>query len=140
MINAKNMVFLSGACRNMSEQERNGWRAWFENKTITEMLTGRFNIFNPNKKFCYENDGTANEKVVMDYFLNRLDSSNIVVVNLKGTLTSVGTGIEISRAKVKNKYIIGFNNCDTTYEYLAECCNVILDTKEDVWNFLVSYF
>ena len=136
----KNTVFLSGACRNISEEERNSWRAWFETKTRQEMMCSKFEIFNPNRKFCYENDGTANEKVVMDYFLNRLDNSDIVVVNLKATLTSVGTGIEISRAKCMGKYIIGFNQCDTTYEYLADCCNMILDTKEDVWDFLVAYF
>lgn len=136
----KNTVFLSGACRNISEEERNSWRAWFESKSRKEMMGHKFEIFNPNKKFCYENDGTANEKVVMDYFLNRLDNSNIVVVNLKATLASVGTGMEISRAKCMGKYIIGFNQCDTTYEYLADCCNVILDTKEDVWDFLVTYF
>lgn len=126
-------IFLSGACRYVSQNESDSWRRWFS-KHLDEF----YEVFNPNDSFSYTKNNPNDEKLVMDYFLYKLKESDIVVVNLNHSAHSVGTGCEVTTAKDLDKYIIGFGDVEV-YEYLKSCCNAWFRTKEDAWEFIVNY-
>ena len=130
------MIFLSGACKNVSIEDRNGWREWFENQATVDNL---IKVFNPNAKFSYEANDPGDSKLVMDYFLNRLEGSDVVVVNLKDSVSSCGTAMEVMHAKDMGKFILGIKG-DNYYDYIRDCCNLIVEDKESAWRFLVDYF
>ena len=133
----KQTIFLSGACKNVDVAERNGWRQQIEDLNLQQDRP--FIIFNPNKKFCYESEIMPSEKVVMDYFLYKLEHIDVVLVNLENSDGSVGTGMEIIHAVNHRKYIIGFNDFNS-YGYTKACCNVVVPTLEDAWELLMEYF
>lgn len=134
---SKKTIFLSGACKNVSIEDRNGWRQRIEDMNHEDHWP--FNIFNPNKKFSYELNDPMDEKLVMDYFLYKLEHSDVIVVNLGDSALSVGTGMEIMHGVDNRKFIIGFND-DNSYGYIKKCCNVVFKNLEEVWDFLTEYF
>lgn len=131
-------IFLSGACRHLPIEERNSWRQWFED--AVRYTDVDLQMFNPNKKFCYEKDGLTNEKTIMNYFLYQLERCDVVVVNLKATSLSPGTAMEVMKAVDCGLFIIGFGENEDTYEYIRDCCDVVLKTKEDAWDFIIHNF
>ena len=130
------MIFLSGACKNVSVEARNSWREWFEKQA---RIDNAVKVFNPNAKFSYEANDPRNSQLVMDYFLNRLDKSDVVVVNLEDSALSCGTAMEVMHAKDTGKFILGISG-DNYYDYIRDCCNVIVPDKESAWQFLMDYF
>lgn len=134
---SKTTVFLSGACKNVDVAKRNKWRQDIDNLNLRDDWP--FVIFNPNKKFSYESNDPMDEKLVMDYFLYKLEHSDVIVVNLGDSALSVGTGMEIMHAVDNRKFIIGFNDTNS-YGYIKKCCNVVVETVDDVWDFLMGYF
>lgn len=133
----KREVYLAGSCKNVSVEERNGWR-----NNICDMLDANsenLKAFNPNIHFSYEKNNPNNEKLVMDFFLHRLSECDIVVFNLNNSDKSVGTGIEFGKALAENKFIIGFGN-ENVYEYMRDKCSVVLEDVDEVVDFLAEHF
>ena len=129
------LVYLSGSCKNVSVEERDSWRNYIEES----LIDGDIKVFNPNKKFSYDKNDPGNSKLVMDYFLQFVDRSDVVVVNLNNSDLSVGTGMEVMRAVDKGKFIIGFGDTNV-YDYIRDCCSVVFADIDEVVDFVKSYF
>ena len=57
--------------------------------------------------------------------------SDVVLVNLNYSDSSVGTGMEISLANELKIPIIGFGN-EEIYDWVIDCCDVVLDNLEEI--------
>lgn len=126
-------IYLSGSCKNVSVTERNSWREYFEDN-----LRDKFLIFNPNKFFSYDKNNPDNSKLVMDFFLHKLNTCEIVVVNLNNSALSVGTGMEVMKAVDEKKFIIGFGD-NNVYDYVRDCCSIVLKNEDETIDFIIAY-
>ena len=129
-------IYLSGACANISIEERNSWRE----ETELE-LNGCKNIkvFNPNKHFSYDKTPNAPSKLVMDYFLSVVKRCELVIVNLNNSASSCGTAFEVQKAVDERKFIIGFGD-ENVYDYTRDCCSIVFDTLGEVIEFIYEHY
>lgn len=131
----KEKVYLAGSCRNVSVEERNFWRDYITTSLINN--SKHLVAFNPNDHFSYEKNDPNDEKLVMDFFLNRLSKCSVMVVNLNSSNKSVGTGIEFGYALANNIFIIGYGTEDV-YGYMKEKCSVVFKEVDEVAEFLLE--
>lgn len=129
-------IYLSGACANVSIEERNLWR-----QDIELDLSGCKNIkiFNPNKYFSYDRTPDAPSRLVMDYFLSVVKRCELIVVNLNNSAMSCGTAFEVQKAVDEGKLIIGFGN-ENVYDYTRDCCSVVFNNLDEVIEFIYANY
>lgn len=129
-------IYLSGSCKN-SENYGNGWRKAikFELEHTTDYI-----CFNPNDYYNYGDLKPKTDKECMQFFLHKLRTTDLVIVNLDNSNSSVGTGMELILAHELHKPIIGFNDNDTTYPWSRELCDVVLETEDEVVDYIINYF
>lgn len=113
-------VYLAGACRDVDD-EGAGWREEATKKLnkVAEWVNAQIVVINPVKYFTYANNSGNSSKQIKAYYMSRLRDCDLILVNLKGTATSVGTGQECQFAVDNHIPIIGFND-DNSYPWIAE--------------------
>ena len=112
-------IYLAGACRDMPD-EGAAWREEATNKLtkVAEWVGAEVEIVNPVKYFTYANNSGNESKQIKAYYMSRLRTCDLVLVNLKNTSTSVGTGQECQFAVDNHIPIIAFND-DNSYQWIA---------------------
>jgi len=103
-------IYLAGAigCYYREEDRVSHPSAWRNRATV--LLDG-FECFDPTMYYKYDADLHKTEKEVMNFDLNNLRSSDLVLVNLKDITKSEGTIQELMFAWLNHIPIIGF--CDS---------------------------
>lgn len=127
-------VFLSGAIKHVNDYGE-AWRYAAE-KSLNEF---GIKVFSPNKYYNYDDKSSFTIKECRKLFFNHLRKSDVVLVNLNYSDSSVGTGMEISLANELKIPIIGFGN-EEIYDWVIDCCDVVLDNLEDAIDYIKSMY
>lgn len=111
-------VFLSGKIGLLSFTEMNGWRENIKNKLLVESqyYNCDVEVINPVDYYNTLEDRHQTENEVMNFDLNHVISSDIIIVNLDGLNSSDGTKIEIFQAYYNHRIpVIAFGDKELFY-------------------------
>lgn len=135
------LVYLSGGMSGLNYDEQLAWR----NKFIKSMLfrTGAnvdVKFFNPPLYYSPNQPYHKSEREVMEYELDRLRKSDVVIVNFN-IPKSIGTAMEVAVARENRIPIIGVNELNKSlHPWLVESCLRICGTMDEAEKYLTDYF
>lgn len=134
-------IYLSGGMGSLSFEEQSKWR-----RQVIEAITYNYDckkkpvFFNPVNYYNFEEVRYRSEREVMEFDLNALRNSNLIVVNFNDP-KSIGTAMELMLAKERNTPVIGFGvNGQTIHPWLLECCTRICDSLKEIVEHIVEFY
>lgn len=132
-------IYASGATKNLSPNESLIWREVA--KEYLESVEGKYDVkvFIPEHFFGYIHKNPKTEKQCRTFFLWHTEISQLLLVNLNQTATSVGTGMEVQKAMDFRIPIIGFGT-DNVYPWIKDSCDVVFDTMEEALEYIKEYY
>lgn len=134
-------VYLSGAISGVTEDEASGWRQTFEDR-IKDISFGKARVFNPTKHFNFKDVqyGEVLDQTIMDYELNQLVHSDLVIVHFCNT-KSLGTMAEMAIAYDHKIPILGYDPCCCiSHPWERDMCLKIFDNCDDLIGFFSKHF
>ena len=112
-------IYLGGKMYGLTKKEMNLWREQFIK--LISPCAENYNInarcINPCKYYNFEEKRQQSELEVMKFNINKVYESKIIVVNLDGLASSIGTIIECYEAWSLDIPVLAFGEC-STYEAL----------------------
>lgn len=134
-------IYLSGGMGSLSFEEQSKWR-----RQVIEAITYNYDckkkpvFFNPVNYYNFEEVRYRSEREVMEFDLNALRNSNLIVVNFNDP-KSIGTAMELMLAKERNTPVIGFGvNGQTIHPWLLECCTRVCDSLKEIVEHIVEFY
>ena len=135
-------IYLAGKTGGLTQVEANGWRNNVKN-ILENYESKRFNnirVINPNDFFNYYKTLHKTHKQIKRFFMSQIDKSDLVIVNLNNSNSSVGTGQELEHARVKGIPIIGYGT-ENIYPWESEeDCDVVFNTEEECVEYVLDYY
>ena len=134
-------IYLSGGMSALNLEEQSKWRQQIINAI-------KFNydyeknpvFFNPVNYYNFEEVRHRSEREIMEFDLNALRNSNLVVVNFNDP-KSIGTAMELMLAKERNIPVIGYGvNGQTIHPWLLECCTRVCDSLKETVEHIVDFY
>lgn len=139
-------IYLAGKMSGLKFEEMNMWRILVKQQLRrVSMCTDLDNlkIINPVDYFNFEEKRYKSELEVMKYDLSRVKNSDLVIVNLEGLDTSIGTIIECYEAYCSNIPVLAFGYSGD-YEKLhpwIKCCITRYDnTYEECVEYVRDFY
>ena len=137
-------VYLAGKMSGLSFEVSDKWRSDFQYIMKTAMLSDdNYIIINPNKYYNFKNPTHQSEKEVMQYDLNHVRSSDIIVVNLDGINTSIGTAMELYAAAQLNIPVLAWGTSEeweNTHPWLRECISRVESDMHNLCEYIFEYY
>ena len=134
------VVYLAGKMNGLSYDEMNKWRiradAALHNAGYTTGTKVRAN--NPVNYYNFEKQEYQSDKEVMDFDLALIKKSDIVLVNLDGLDSSIGTAIELYECMNSKIPVIPFGT-DNAYWKLHPWVSLCITRKDDSIESSVEY-
>lgn len=128
-------VYLSGATKNVDEDFQN-WRTKCENVCIHGVFPN-LKFINPITYFNYTSKLPKTDKQCLDLFMWQIERSDVLLLNLDNSNSSIGTAMEVEHAYCKGIPIIAFGNKkDTWYNWLVERTSVVFDNLYDAVDYI----
>lgn len=134
-------IYLSGGMGNLSFDEQSKWR-----KRVIDAINTNFDcekkpiFFNPVNYYNFTEVKHNSEREVMEFDLNALRNSNLVIVNFNDP-KSIGTAMELMLAKERNIPVIGFGiNSQTIHPWLLECCTRVCESFREMAEHVVEFY
>lgn len=138
-------IYLAGKMGGLTFEESNKWRKDF--KDVMDMryfyCDEDYIIINPNDFYNFKETTHKSEKEVMQYDLNHVRSSNIIVVNLSKINTSIGTAIELYTAAQLNIPVLAWGTSEeweNTHPWLKECISRVESDMHDLCEYIFEYY
>lgn len=135
-------IYLSGGMGNLSFEEQSKWRQ----KVIQAIKYGDYHcaktpiFFNPVDHYNFTEVRYRSEKEVMEFDLNALRNSSLVIVNFNDP-KSIGTAMELMLAKEMHIPIIGWNQSgEILHPWLVECTTRLCDDLREVVEHVVDFY
>ena len=144
MVNVENVnVYLSGGMGNLNFEEQSKWRQQIQNAIKFNYECKKKPIFfNPVNYYNFEEVRYKSEKEIIEFDLNALRKSDLVIVNFNDP-KSIGTAMELILAKEMHIPVIGWNSSgQELHPWLIECvtrmCDDLRETVEHVVEFYLN--
>ena len=126
----KPRFYLSGAMTDVDKNESIQWRRY-----LSSIFPG---VFNPWEYWDVVDEYDNRE--VMNYDLNKLRKSDLVIVNFELNPKSIGTNMEIAIAHELRIPIIGFCVTEELHYWQRDMCEKIFDNWDDLINYVKFYY
>lgn len=135
-------IYLSGGMGNLSFEEQSKWRQM----VMGAIRFGDYNyekkvvFFNPVDYYNFEEKNQKTEREVVEFDLNALRNSNLVIVNFNDP-TSLGTCAELAIAYEMKIPVIGINKDSNELHPWLECfCNRMCDSIAEAVEYVVDFY
>ena len=135
-------IYLAGGMGALSFEEQSKWR----NQIINAIKFGDYDyekkpVFtNPVDYYNFEEVRYKSEREVMEFDLNRVRKSDLIVVNFNDP-TSIGTTFKLAIAKERHIPIIGINIGDKQlHPWLVECCTRMCSDIREAVEHVVEFY
>lgn len=141
-------IYAAGAMSGLSLDEMIEWRERVRSllnkcSELKENPEYEIDFINPAKYYNTEINNHKTEKEAFIWDLNHVRTSDIIVVNLNGLNTSIGTSIEIYEAWKNNIPIVAFGN-DEIYKdihpWLKECITRVDSNEISLCNYIYDFY
>lgn len=134
-------IYLSGGMGNLSFEEQSKWRKQIINEiNINCHCEKKPVFFNPVDYYTFEEVRHKSEREVMEFDLNALRNSDLVIVNFNDP-KSVGTISELAIAYEKKIPIIGINkDGQDLHPWLVEFVGRMCESIREVVEYTVDFY
>lgn len=134
-------IYLSGGMGSLSLEEQSGWR-----KRVIDAITFNYDcekkpiFFNPVNYYNFEEVRYRSEREVMEFDLNALRNSDLVIVNFNDP-KSIGTCAELAIAKELHIPIIGINiGNQEIHPWLIEFTTRMCESIREAVEYAVDFY
>lgn len=133
-------IYLSGGMGNLSWEEQSEWRNRFIEEIKGYDCEKKAYFFNPVDYYNFKEVRYRTEKEVMDFDLNALRHSDLIVVNFNDP-NSIGTSMELMLGKERNMPIIGINESEyKLHPWLIEATSKMCKNLEESIDYIVEFY
>lgn len=135
-------IYLSGGMGSLSFEEQSKWRSQVINaiKYGDKDLEKKPVFFNPVDYYNFEEERHRSEREVMEFDLNALRNSDLVIVNFNDP-KSIGTCSELAIAKELHIPIIGINKDNKElHPWLIEFTTRMCESIREAVDYTVEFF
>lgn len=134
-------IYLSGGMGALSFEEQSRWRQQVQDAIKYNFECEKKPIyFNPVNYYNFEEVHYRSEREVMEFDLNALRNSDLVIVNFNDP-KSLGTAMELILAKELHIPIIGWNSSgETLHPWLCECVTRMCDDIKETVRHVVDFY
>lgn len=134
-------IYLSGGMGALSFEEQSKWRNQIINAINFNYDCEKKPIFfNPVDYYNFEEVKYKTQREVMNFDLNALRNSNLVIVNFNDP-SSLGTCAELAIAYDMKIPIIGINKDDKELHPWLECfCDRMCESIEEAVEYIVEFY
>lgn len=138
-------IYLAGAMSNLTYVQMTMWRheLGILLQLSAEDYGMKVKVVNPVSYYNFEEKRHKSEKEIMQFDLNYIRKSDIVVVNLEGLNTSIGTCIELYEATKNNIPVLAFGTVemyDSLHPWIKECITRVDWTKEELVEYIEDFY
>lgn len=141
-------IYAAGAMSGLTLSEMNDWRERVRGLLdklveLKENPEYEIDFINPAKYYNTETNNHKTEKEAMLWDLNQVKSSDIIIVNLEGLNTSIGTSIEIYEAYKNSIPILAYGKDETykdTHPWLKECITRVDSNEISLCNYIYDFY
>ena len=138
-------IYEAGKMSGLDLQQMLTWRIELtkELEDIAEMVGIKVNAVNPVNYFNFVQKRHQTESEIMKFDLSKVKQSDIVIVNMDGLNTSIGTCIELYEAYKREIPVLAFGS-NELYEELhpwVQCCITRHDkTYKETVNYIKEFY
>lgn len=139
-------IYAAGKMSGLDLSEMNEWRVNLKNildKLVELKDNYEINFINPVDFYNFDNKAHKTEKEIMLFDLAHVKSSDIIIVNLDGVNTSIGTCIELYEAYKREIPILAFGT-DEIYEqihpWIKECITRVESSIIGLCNYIFDFY
>ena len=135
-------IYLSGGMSNLSYEDRTKWRNQIKNALKYEDYDyeKKCRIFDPTMYFDIDNPTHQSEREAMNFDLNALRKSDLVIVNFNDP-KSIGTAMELMLAYELRIPIIGICTEEKIlHPWLLECVDRMCSSTRECVNYVIEYY
>ena len=135
-------MYLSGGMSGISWEEQTKWRRQIQNaiRFGDYDYEKKPSFFDPTQYFNYEEKLHKTEREIMEFELNALRKSDVIIVNLTHA-NSIGTAMELMLAKELRIPVIAFGVADNeVHPWLLECCTRVCDSMGELVQYIVDFY
>lgn len=134
-------IYLSGGMGDLSFEEQTKWRSMVKNAISYENRDYEKKpvFFDPTCYYNFEEVKQKSEKEVMNFDLNALRKSDLVIVNFNDP-KSIGTAMELMLARELHIPIVGINKDNIElHPWLEESCDRICDSVRECVDYVMEF-
>ena len=135
-------IYLSGSMMNSTWEEQTKWRRQIRDaiKFGDYDYSKKPIYFDPTQYFNYEEKLHKSEREVMEFELNALRKSDLIIVNLKNP-SSIGTAMELAIAKELRIPVIAYGVGDNDiHPWILETCTRVCDDMGEMVQYIVDFY
>ena len=133
-------IYLSGGMGSLSWEEQTQWRKYIEDKILNSDYEKKPIFFNPTRYFNFEEKRHKTEYEAMEFDLNALRNSDLIIVNFNDP-KSLGTTSELAIAYERKIPIVGINlDGKELHPWLNEFCLRMCDSLEECVEYVCEFY
>ena len=145
MKNNKLTIYLAGKMSGLSKEEYTKWRNIISDELIgtAHLIGAKIQVINPAEYFDFENMDIHLEKEVMQFDLNMVRQSDIVIVNVGGISESIGTAIELYEANRLNIPVIAYTEGDVNnniHPWIENCLSTVQMNRSELITYIIDFY
>lgn len=138
-------IYLAGKMSGLSKNDYCKWRSELTNILMIKacLLDSSIQVINPSDYFDFDNMDRHLEKEVMQFDLNMIRQSDIVIVNVNGVSSSIGTAIELYEANRLNIPVIAYTDGDVVddiHPWIENCFSTVQMNKDELVDYIHDFY
>ena len=145
MKNDKLTIYLAGKMSGLSKEEYTKWRNIISDELIgtAHLIGAKIQVINPAEYFDFEKMDRHLEKEVMQFDLNMVRQSDIVIVNVGSISESIGTAIELYEANRLDIPIIAYTEGDVNnniHPWIENCLSTVQMNLSELITYIIDFY
>ena len=145
MKNNKLTIYLAGKMSGLNKNDYCKWRSELTDALIDKsfLVGSSIQIINPTDYFDFDDMDRHSEKEVMQFDLNMVRQSDIVIVNVSGVSSSIGTAIELYEANRLNIPVIAYTDIDVAddvHPWIENCFSTVQMSKDELIDYIRDFY
>lgn len=139
------LIYEAGKMSGLSFSNMNEWRVDLKGRLLkaSDAKGLKIKVVNPVTYYNFEYQLHKSEREIMLFDLNLVKKSDIIVVNIEGLNSSIGTCIELYEAYTKNIPVLAFGSIDeylSLHPWIKECITRIDWNKEELVEYIEDFY
>lgn len=135
-------IYLSGGMTGLTFEDQMQWRNQIRDMIIFSRYDHTYQpyFFNPPRYYNFENKRHKSEREVMEFDLNALRKSDLVIVNFNNP-QSLGTAMELMVAYERKIPVVGIcSDTSLLHPWLIECTNRMCSSIDEAAKYVVEFY
>ena len=139
-------IYLAGRMSGLSKEDYSSWRDKISNKLYlhADILGASIQVINPADYFDFNDMDRHLEKEVMQFDLNMVRQSDIVIANVDGISKSIGTAIELYEANRLNIPVIAYTECEevnnSIHPWIENCLSTVQMGMDELIEYIKNFY